>query len=274
MLINLLLTMKLRFIFSLLFFVCIIGNMYAFCNVQDTIHQANDRQIVDAADASNQTDSFIDYDSLSKKNHSAQSNNLTMYSIIVAVFGVLVGVITSMAVAAHNNRRDDVKGLMKEIREENKEFKKEIENAINNQETAILRKFDEIKRLRVDIEARANEISKIQEQQNYQYQYLQRINLYLFSITNSVIDSKNGNPEMASGIRNSLYNQYHIIKVFLPWSDSPTDGTEAAFRYLQANGTEENVKDLQFIANNDPDENKRIMAIETIGYIRGKTMNG
>lgn len=150
-------------------------------------------------------------------------------------------------------------------------------DSINESVIALEKEFNikiaEINELKTDVERKTYEIEKIANRQDYQNQYLKRINEYLFSITNSVVDSNGGGDETASVIRNSLYNQYYIVKIFLPWSDSPTDSTEAAFRYLQVNGTIENVEDLSFIVENDPDENKRKMAIETIGYIKSREMN-
>ena len=236
--------------------------MFAIVGIKDTIYQANNKQIVNTVGVPSmyQKDSPKDCSGLSQTSFFSQkSSNLTRYSILVAVFGVLVavfgilvGVITSMALAVHNNHRDDFK-----------ELKREVVERISNQD-------NQINTIWNDVETRTNEIERMQRQQNYQIQYLERINQYLFSITNSVIDINGRNSETVLVIRNSLYNQYYIVKTFLPWSDGPADSTQAAFMYLQFNGTMDNINDLQFIADNDPDERKKRIALETIGYIRAR----
>lgn len=257
--------MKLRFIISILFIVCINTKMFAIVSIENAIYQENNKQIVDTANATSmcQIDISKDCGGLSRTSlFDQKSRNLTLYSIIVAVFGIIVGVITSMAIAVHNNHREDIK-----------ELKREVAERIKSQDNQIQEGIDEINRIRSDVETRTNEIERMQSQQNYQIQYLERINQYLFSITNSIIDINGGNDETVLAIRNSLCNQYYIVKTFLPWSDGPVDSTQAAFMYLQFNGTKDNIDDLQFIADNDPDERKRRMAQETIGYIRARLMN-
>jgi hypothetical protein len=244
----------------MLFFVCINASGCAANNLKDVINQTSCQLTTDSVD----TSEISQMDFLSNLNSSSQINtppnqkrDLTLYTIIVAVFGILVGVIVSLVVVIHNNRIERIK----ELRTEVTEIKDEIQ-----------RKIVEVDGLMRDIENRTDVITDLQTKQDYQNQYMQRINQYLFLVTNSVVDI-NGGGGAASGIRVVLYNQYNIVKVFLPWSDSPTDGTEAAFRYLQVNGTIENIGDLQFIADNDLDERKRQMAQETIGYIRARLMN-
>lgn len=187
------------------------------------------------------------------------NNSFALISIIIGIFGLLIGV---LGILGFSNLKNDYR-----------ELKKGLAEQISDQNTEIRERIREIEGLRTNIEARSNEIVGIQNWQNYQNQYLQRINQYLFSITNSIVDSNGGDDEIASDIRKILYNQYYVVKTFFPWSDSPIDGTEAAFRYLKVNGTEENIIDLQFIADNDPDERKRNMARETIGYISARLMN-
>ena len=184
------------------------------------------------------------------------NNSFALISIIIGIFGLLIGV---LGILGFSNLKTDYRVLKKELAEQ-----------ICEQNNKIQKKNNEID----EILSSVKESTNLLKQHNYQIEYLQRINQSLFSITNSVVDSNGGNDETASSIRNSLYNQYYIVKVFLPWSDSPTDGTEAAFRYLQVNGTIDNIDDLQFIADNDPDERKRKMALETIGYIRARFGGG
>lgn len=167
---------------------------------------------------------------------------------------------------------NDLRDFKKVTNIDNKEYKEGIDKSFYNLKSELQDLIKETKSLGVDIQEKGEKLFDVLKFQEYQNQYLQRINQYLFLVTNSVVDI-NGGGGAASGIRVVLYNQYNIVKVFLPWSDSPTDGTEAAFRYLQVNGTIVNIGDLQFIADNDPDERKRKMAQETIGYIKARLMN-
>ena len=184
------------------------------------------------------------------------NNSFTLISIIIGIFGLLIGV---LGILGFSNLKTDYR-----------ELKKGLAEQICEQNNKIQKKNNEIDEILSSVKESAN----LLKQHNYQIEYLQRINQSLFSITNSVVDSNGGNDETASSIRNSLYNQYYIVKAFLPWSDSPTDGTEAAFRYLQVQGTKDNIDDLQFIANNDPDERKKKIAGETIGFIRARYDSG
>lgn len=188
------------------------------------------------------------------------NNSFSLISIIVGVFGLLIGV---LGILGFSNLKNDYR-----------ELKKGLAEQISDQNETVQEKIDEMNRLSDDIETRTNVISEIRNQQGFQNQYLMRINQYLFSITNSVVDNLGDDNERARGIRESLYRQYYIVKAFLPWSDSREDGTVAVFSYLQNNGTIDQIDDLQFIADNDPDERKRKIALETIGYIRARLMNG
>lgn len=153
------------------------------------------------------------------------------------------------------------------------DYKREINERVDVIKTEVFNKIEEINRLDKSVYEKTKEIENLAKIQESQNQYIQRINLYLFSITNTVVDNLSDNDEKAKGIRKILYQEYYIVKAFLPWSDSREDGTEAAFRYLQHNGTKEQIEDLQFISDNDTDERKRNIALETIGYIRARLMN-
>lgn len=184
------------------------------------------------------------------------NNSFSLISIIIGVFGLLIGV---LGILGFNNLKNDYRDLKKGLVEQIIEQDRKIQVGI-----------DEIKTMRNDVKVRTDEIERIQNQQNYQIQYLERNNQYLFSITNSIIDINGSNNEKALDIRNRLLNQYYIVRTYLPWSDGPADSTQAAFMYLQFNGTMDNIDDLQFIADKDPDERKRRIALETIGYIRAR----
>lgn len=249
--------MKLRYIISFLIAVCFNANTIA---SNDSISNKCSCQIErkNAFYEISVNNAKVDSDTLSNSlsyttalinslnnNIATENKYFTVVNILVAMFGVaiaFVGIISFFGIKGFRESKDELE-----------KYKEDINNVL---------------------EEKIAEINAILNVQKYQIQYLQRINQSLFSITNSVVDSYSGNDETASSIRNSSYNQYYIVKVFLPWSDSPTDGTEAAFRYLQVKGTIDNIEDLQFIADNDPDERKRKMTIETIGYIRARYDSG
>lgn len=185
-----------------------------------------------------------------------QNNNIDILAIIVTFFGIIIAVVGFFG----------YDGLKKEI----KEYKTDITNSINYKEKELQNKIKEIDKLKDSIDDETKRIEDILKSQLYQSLYLQEINKYLFLITNSLVDNNNNDPKSIQTIRESLYNKYHIIKLFLPWSDDITDGTRADFIYLQNRGTKEDIDDLEIIANNDPNENKRNLALETIGHIRAK----
>lgn len=284
--------MKPSFVLSILFAVCVNASLFATENVNDTIYIKCSRQVDPTItsmcscqpDSSviNTTphipnantippdslltdtsiinpDSFSDFVSFITfivndfNNILTEINNsFALISIIIGVFGLLIGV---LGILGFSNLKNDYRELKREIVDYESDIQEKIEE------------LDDL------TQRQRNMIAQNQSRLNYQSQYLQRINQYLFLVTNSVVDINGGDNGTASSIRNVLYNQYYIVKVFLPWSDSPTDGTEAAFRYLKTNGTEDNIDDLQFIADNDSEERKRRMAQETIGYIRARLMS-
>ena len=220
---------------------------------------------------------------------SIQNNNIDLIAVIVAIIGILVTIMgMTLAIVGYFGFKDfkketmehmdsingDIKEYKKFVSEDIKDYKKSVSDYIVEVKGDLQDRIEEIKRLSKDVNDKAKQVDALAKKQEFQNQYLKRINEYLFLITNSIVDSNGGGGEIESIIRNILYNQYYIVKVFLPWSDSPTDSTEAAFRYLQSNGTEENIKDLIIIAENDLDERKKRMAIETIGFIRAKFMIG
>lgn len=276
--------MKTRIIFSILFVVFINVKGLAIKDIEDTINHTCYSQTLNAVDTSVifQTDSSNKQSCSFQTNPSNQDDNwLNRTSVFVAIIGIIIGVFTTMAGYIFSARKesidlciDSIKEHVDRIEKDNMGFKKDITKTVDEVKRELMNKIEEINLIKCSVDQKANEIECLAKKQEFQNNYLQRINQYLFSITNSVVDSYGGNDETASSIRNSLYNQYYIVKLFLPWSDSPIDGTEAAFRYLQVNGTIDNIDDLQFIANNDPDERKRKMAIETIGFIKARLMNG
>lgn len=291
--------MKSRIALLLLIFVSVITNVFATTEVYDTVYLDCSEQTVTTiiSKCSCQTDSsamnnesrmfyadncdsvsvlsdnnIIDSDSCSDyvsfatlivndfNNILSEINNcFALLSIIIGVFGILIAV---FGLLGFHNLRDDCRKI-----EENTGKK------IDEQDKIIADKIEEFKELKKSIEKEKEKVVAIQKRQDFQNEYLLRINQYLFSITNSVVDSNGSNDGTSSSIRESLFNQYYIIKAFLPWSDSETDGTEAAFRYLQVHGIEDNIVDLQFIADKDPDIKKKRLALETIGYIRASLNN-
>lgn len=247
--------MKSSFVFGILFAACINTSLLATNDKKDSINQTRDTITIVTPICVSQSE-ISDSNELSSQNSfSNQNDNFALYSIIIAVFGIFVGVIITLSTTLFTTRKEGIKEFMKSAEKELRD------------------KVEEINRIRDKVEEKTNEVDNLTNRQAFQNQYLTRINQYLFSITNSVVDSYGGDNETATGIRHRLYNHYYIVKVFLPWSDSPTDGTEAVFRYLQVNGKEENINDLQCIVENDPDERKRKMALETIGFIKARLMN-
>ena len=168
-----------------------------------------------------------------------ENNSLTKITIIIGILGLIIAL---SGILGYIGLKNDIK-----------EYKGDIQ-----------KKVDELEGLNNAINQKLILINNIQSRQEYQNMYLERINQYLFLITNSVVDSNQGDGKAASSIRNLLYNKYQTINLFLNWSDT----TVAAFMYLQARGTENDIEDLQIIADKDPDERKRKMASETIGCIK------
>ena len=168
-----------------------------------------------------------------------------------------------------NKNEEYISQNITEFQNNIEKYKETFDNIKEDIQTQIKHKTDEIK----EIQDRVNEKSiEFENKQEYQNQYLQRINRYLFSVTNSIVDSKDPNEPQTSIIRNNLYNQYHLIKLNLPWTEGE-DGTEADFMYLKAHGTKDIIDELQYIADNDRDERKRKLALATIGFIQANEIN-
>ena len=168
-----------------------------------------------------------------------------------------------------NKNEEYISQNITEFQNNIEKYKETFDKIKEDIQTQIKHKTDEIK----EIQDRVNEKSiEFENKQEYQNQYLQRINRYLFSVTNSIVDSKDPNEPQTSIIRNNLYNQYHLIKLNLPWTEGE-DGTEADFMYLKAHGTKDIIDELQYIADNDRDERKRKLALATIGFIQANEIN-
>ena len=238
--------MKFRFMIGLLLFYVLCINVDAFSAIvqSDSIDQIwyNDTTISVETSCLCQAESLSKYDCWHQESYTNQNNNLTVYSIIVAVLGILIGVITNMAITMYNTRKDGINELKK-----NTEKTKDV------------------------IEEKIILMDKIQRGQDYQNRYMQRINQYLFKITYSIVENNNSEVSaFGSNIREDLYHHYYIINLFLPLSES----SNTAFDYFKVKGTIDDIDDLSFLADNDPDERKRKMAIETIGFIKARLMKG
>lgn len=196
---------------------------------------------------------------------SVEEKHLEAMDVFITIFAVILTIMGFIGFKG-------LDGFKKETNNELKGYKECINIEIDKFKVDHQRKIDEINRIKISVEEKTQEIKKILKGQEYQNHYLDRINGYLFSITNSVVDSKDPNKPQTSIIRNNLYNQYHLIKLYLPWTEGD-DGTEADFMYLKAHGTKDNIDELKYIADNDPDERKRNQALETIGYIQATEIN-
>lgn len=139
--------------------------------------------------------------------------------------------------------------------------------------------YKKTRQLQINIE---DTKKKVEEQQiafeakhEYSLENTRTINLYLYKITNTIVDSyDNGSPGSPSPtptnskpVRETLMHDYYMVALLLPYSEGET---EAAFDYIATNGTLDVINDLEEIAKTDPDERKRNRAREVIGYIKGR----
>ncbi len=291
--------MKLRFFFNIIFVVCfnissfanndLIDDNGCYCPIEylDSLLTSTDLNTnLSLSDSQTYTTTLIN--ALSDA-ISIQNNNIDLIAIIVAIIGVFLTFIGIIPVIVGyfgykefkkevmrriSDFSSDIKDYKDVIKSDNREYEKIVNEDISRVKKEFQNEIEVINGIKNDVVDKEKDINNLTKKQEFQNQYLKRINEYLFSITNSIVDIRPKSKEEEDAIRKRLYNQYYIVKVFLPWSDSPTDGTEAAFMNLKIGGTEENLTDLQFIANNDFDEKKRKLAQETIGYIRARLMSG
>lgn len=98
----------------------------------------------------------------------------------------------------------------------------------------------------------------LQKKQDLQYLYVSRINKYIYEFS---IKIANANEALTA----ELLHDYHLINLLSVSSNYVDD-----FNYLKANGTEDDVELIEFIARHDDNEEKKKMAREAIGYIRGR----
>lgn len=168
--------------------------------------------------------------------------------------------------AKFQNLDDKISAGLNSIEEEKGKIREDVFNKVNMYKTDINNliegKFNEINGLKQDIEKEKKMIEGILKDQKYQNRYIQRINQYIFNAS-SIVDYDLANKVAVQEIRERTHRYFRLIIVYLPWSDD----TESAFQYLQASGIKEDIDDLIFIAENDPDERKRNKAREAIGAI-------
>lgn len=175
----------------------------------------------------------------------AESNRLNLFTIIISIVALMVTIGVWFWYKKTIKLRNDIKST-----------KNDLEKTIE--------------KIQQDIVKQREEISN---QHTCTLKTTEKINGYLFKITNTVVDtydnstSPDGMPPDPESIRESLYHDYYMVALFLPYSEKET---EAAFDYIGEQGFRGDIGDLEEIANTDPDERKRNRAREVIGYIRGR----
>lgn len=174
----------------------------------------------------------------------AESNRLNLFTIIISIVALMVTIGVWFWYKKTIKLRNDIKSTKNDLEKK-------------------------IEKIQQDIVKQRKEISN---QHTYTLKTTEKINRYLFKITNTIVNtydnstSPDGMPPDPESIRESLLHDYYMVNLFLPYSDN----TDASFDYIATNGTLYDIVDLKEIANTDPDERKRNRAREVIGYIKGR----
>lgn len=136
--------------------------------------------------------------------------------------------------------------------------------------------IEEVKYLQSELDIIKNEfqqqINLIQIKNDFQNHYLDQIVSLFFQATYSITDQMN-NESTAKNILYNLFHDYQITKLYRDSLDSKDSMAVqqdkfAAFAYLTENGTMDDIPHLDFVAQNDCDEQNRKLAREIIGRIK------
>lgn len=192
--------------------------------------------------------------------NNALTNENNKLSIIAIAIAILTIIITLFGVVA---------GIMGII-----QFRL-LKVSINENTKRVGEELSIIEKLKEEVNKNLPSIERLDKGIKYQNKCTEKINLYLYKITNTIVDNyDNGGPGSPSStptnskhVRETLLHDYNMVVLFLPYSKRET---EAAFDYIAAYKTLDDINDLEEIANTDPDERKRNRAREVIGYIRGR----
>ncbi len=230
-----------------------------------------------------------------------ESNNLNKITVIIGLLGLLFVILGWWS---FNDLKDDFKdykidsdyrinsqieaykAFQTKLSIDNSIFQNSIRKQCSNSETKIqeyikdqnsqfAQQITESQKCLSEVRDKSEEIVEIVSKQKRQDIYLQKINEYQFIIANSITDAYQNvsasegqtnvlNPQ---ALREKLYHHYYNIIILLPLPDKEFI---PAFDYLKSHGTEVDIEELQFIAENDIDDNKKRLALETIGFINGK----
>lgn len=184
----------------------------------------------------------------------SHNNNLTLVTIIVAILGVLIaiaGIWGFSGLKKDNQRAED------KIDVKIKDFGQKLEGV----------DFDKLREIANKIKETEDNISKFERKLKYQDQYIQKINQHMYIITQLLTDKKKKTKEEKEKIQLELSHYHYKTSLLL----SDPKAYKPALDHFSQYGTLEDIKDLEYIANNDPDETKRNNVRECIGMIRGRS---
>ena len=230
---------------------------------------------------------------------SSHNNHLTLFTIIIGTIGLIIAFVGIMGFREFKN---DIKNYQTKVDSAFKEHGESVntkimsfENTINEYKTKVDSAFkehgenvntkitsfeDTVNKYKTDVNSLIVKIQETQKNQDYHYQCMQRVNSQFLLITNSISELSNPNHEIKPKpvkyhqTQISLRSSLITILLYSPNElDDSNNSIVAEFQNLRVGGSNEFIDDLQFIADNDPNKQKRDNALVTIGFIRDREMN-
>lgn len=174
------------------------------------------------------------------------NNVLTWATIAIGVITLFVAI---YGLVSFRNLKKDLSNKESEIDKKILTIQSDVQT-INNKTTEII-----------------NKETQFQQKQEIRNLYFQNINLLLNRLSTIYANQTSNADSNNSFFGLEVLHHYHLISLFLTEYSSNND---SSFLFLSALGTENDVKYLQCIADNDDNQTKRKKASETIGSIQGR----
>lgn len=197
------------------------------------------------------------------------NNVLTSGSILVAILTLFIALV---GIFAYHDLKTDVNGIIEKEKTENYKFKASITKRIEGTESDINDFNNANEVFKDEIKNKIIEIESFKSSMIAQARYFNKSIEYLYMVSSNLIE-KDGNKEL----RNLLYRGLNIIALYQnelnDYNGKPEDiilEKIEAIENLKDIGTLDDIKDLEIIAQNEPNEEIKRKVQELIGIINHK----
>ena len=207
----------------------------------------------------------------------AINNVLTWGSFIIAAI-TIVGAVFGIAgfVQLKNNVTSAIelqKSYIADSKQDIKSFKLDVNSAIEEEKKKTENQHEETKKdiesFKQDIIDRITSIEYFNTSIEAQARYFSKSIEYLYTTSSSLLEQSND-----EHLLYSLYHDYNIISLYRVETNNDKaislQSKKEALEILKSNGYYDDLTDIEFVSNNDPNEEIRQLAREVIGAIKNR----